>query len=399
MFLTTKTKEELIMTHLQFTLNFEELKEELMATNIDEVLKSTLVIILNEYMKKERDDYLKVSSHERSEARVDYRNGFYDRELMMNVGKVTLRVPRTRNGEFNTSVFEKYRRTEKSLLLAMVEMVVNGVSTRKVTNIVEKLCGETVSKSMVSSLTESLQGEVEAWNQRNLSEIDHCPYVFFDAMYTKVRDENRVVPSAVYIAKGITEKGKRVILGFKIDKEESYDTWRNFISDLKGRGLNSPRLAISDAHKGLKKAIETEFLGTSWQRCVVHFKRNIVTFMPRKNSQDARHDLRIIYNELHPGRARELKDAFIEKYESDHRYKKAIETLENGFEDSIQYMNEAEKRHQYIRSTNALERINQEVRAREKTIKIFPHQNSIFRIVGSILMEYEEKQERVRRLF
>src|SRR5699024_5138147 len=214
MFLTTKTKEELIMTHLQFTLNFEELKEELMATNIDEVLKSTLVIILNEYMKKERDDYLKVSSHERSEARVDYRNGFYDRELMMNVGKVTLRVPRTRNGEFNTSVFEKYRRTEKSLLLAMVEMVVNGVSTRKVTNIVEKLCGETVSKSMVSSLTESLQGEVEAWNQRNLSEIDHCPYVFFDAMYTKVRDENRVVPSAVYIAKGITEKGKRVILGF-----------------------------------------------------------------------------------------------------------------------------------------------------------------------------------------
>src|SRR5699024_4039232 len=326
-------------------------------------------------------------------------NGFYERELMLSVGRIKLRVPRTRNGEFNTSVFERYKRTEKSLILAMIEMVVNGVSTRKVTNVVEELCGETVSKSMVSTLTESLQEEIETWNQRNLSDMDYCPYVFFDAMYTKVRDGNRVVPSAVYIAKGITDKGKRVILGFKIDKEDSYDTWRNFISDLKGRGLTSPRLAISDAHKGLKKAIETEFLGTSWQRCVVHFKRNIVTVMPRKNSKDARHDLKMIYHEIHPGRARELKNALIDKYEHDHRYKKAIETLENGFEDSIQYMNEAEKRHQYIRSTNALERIIQKVRAREKIIKIFPHQNSTFRIVGSILMEYEEKQIRIRRLF
>lgn len=399
MFLSTKTKEELKMTQLQFTLNFEKLKAELMETNIDEVLKSTLVILLNEYMKKERDDYLKVAPNERSEVRMDYRNGFYERELLMNVGKVTLRVPRTRNGGFSTSVFEKYQRIEKSLLLAMLEMVVNGVSTRKVTNIVKKLCGESVSKSMVSTLTESLHDEVEAWNTRNLSSVDDCPYVFFDAMYIKVRDGNRVVPNAVYIAKGLTDKGKRVILGFKIDKEESYDTWRNFISDLKNRGLTSPRLVISDAHKGLKKAIETEFLSTSWQRCVVHFKRNIIVNMPRKDSQDARNDLKMIYNEIHPARARDLKNQFIDKYGDDARFEKAIQTLESGFEDSIQYMNESEKRHRYIRSTNALERVNQTIRAREKIIKIFPHQNSAYRMVGSILMDYDEEQIRKPHLF
>src|SRR5690625_1146577 len=196
------------MTQLQFTLNFDEIKENLMESNLDEVLKSTLVIILNEYMKKERDDYLNVDPYERSNARKDYRNGFYDRELMMSIGNVELRVPRTRSGNFNTSLFEKYQRKEKSLILAMLEMVINGVSTRKVTKVVEKLCGESVSKSMVSSLTDSLQEEIEAWNNRKLDDLEYCPYIFLDAMYTKIRDENRVVPHAIYIAKGITEIGR-----------------------------------------------------------------------------------------------------------------------------------------------------------------------------------------------
>jgi len=398
MFLTTKTEEELIMTHLQFTLNFEELKADLMNTNIDEILKSTLIIILNEYMKKERDDYLKVSSHERSETRVDYRNGYYERELMVSIGKLTLRVPRTRNGEFNTTIFEKYKRTEQSLLLAMLEMVINGVSTRKVTNVVEKLCGETVSKSMVSSLTESLQEKVDEWNERSLLDLD-CPYLFFDAMYIKVREGNRIVPKAVYIAKGITNDGKRTILGFEIGNEESYETWKSFINRLQKRGIKSPRQITSDAQKGLKKAVETEFLATSWQRCVVHFKKNVINQMPRKNTSEARHEFKMIYNEIHPAKARVLKNEFIKKYSEDSRFNKAIDVLEEGFEDTIQYMNEPEKRHPFIRSTNALERVNQEIRAREKIIKIFPHENSASRIIGTILMEYEEKQLRARNLF
>lgn len=387
------------MTQIQFTLNFDEIKETLIESNLDEVLKSTLVIILNEYMKKERDDYLNVDPYERTDSRIDYRNGFYDRELILSIGSIPLRVPRTRSGEFNTNLFDKYQRTERSLTLAMLEMVINGVSTRKVTKIVEKLCGKSVSKSMVSSLTESLQEEVEAWNDRNLGEFEHCPYVFFDAMYTKVRDENRVTSDAMYIAKGITETGKRMILGLKIDSVESYDTWRNFINDLQKRGMRTPRLAISDAHKGIKKAIETEFPATSWQRCSVHFKKNVIDLIPRKDSAELRNEFKNIYNEIHPNEARKLKDEFIKKYEDNPKLKKAIETLENGFEDSIQYMNEAEKRHRYIRSTNALERVNQEIRAREKIIKIFPNRDSAFRMAGAILMDYEEKQVGKKRLF
>jgi len=392
MFLTTKTKEELIMTQLQFTLDFEEIKENLVESDLDEVLKSTLVIILNEYMKKERDDYLKVDPYERSDARKDYRNGFYDRELILSIGSIDLRVPRTRSGEFNTSLFEKYQRKEKSLVLAMLEMVVNGVSTRKVTNVVEKLCGESVSKSMVSSLTDSLQEEIQAWNERKLDKLEYCPYLFFDAMYTKVRDENRIVSKAIYIAKGITDTGKRIILGMKIDSEESYDTWRNFINDLQNRGLRTPRMVISDAHKGIKKAIETELSSATWQRCSVHFKRNVIEKMPKKDTAEIRHDFKKIYNEIHPNEARKLKDEFIKKYENNAKLQKAIKTLEDGFEESIQYMNEPEKRHRYIRSTNSLERVNQEVRAREKVIKIFPNEKSAFRIAGAILMDYEEKQ-------
>lgn|SRR5690625_38075 len=387
------------MTQLQFTLNFEEIKESLMESSLDEVLKSTLVIILNEYMKKERDDYLDLEPYERSSVRKDYRNGFYDRELMMSIGNVELRVPRTRSGDFNTSLFEKYQRKEKSLILAMLEMVINGVSTRKVKKVVEKLCGETVSKSMVSSLTESLQEEIEAWSNRKLDDLEYCPYVFFDAMYTKVRDENRVVSHAIYIAKGITETGKRMILGMKIDKDESYDTWRNFINDLQHRGLRTPRLAISDAHKGIKKAIETEFHSAIWQRCSVHFKRNVIEKMPKKNSTEIKHDFKKIYNEIHPNEARRLKNEFIKKYEDDPKMAKAIATLEDGFEDSIQYMNEPKKRQRFIRSTNSLERINQEIRAREKIIKIFPNKNSAFRMAGAILMDYEEKQVGKRDLF
>ena len=149
------------MTQLQFNLNFDEIKEMLIQSNLDDVLKSTMVLILNEYMKMEQADYLNAQSYERSDSRFDYRNGYYDRELLMNIGRVKLRVPRTRSGEFATTVFEKYQRTDQGFLLAMVEMVVNGVSTRKVSNVVDQLCGENVSKSFVSTLSENLNQKLK----------------------------------------------------------------------------------------------------------------------------------------------------------------------------------------------------------------------------------------------
>ncbi|NMA74974.1 MAG: IS256 family transposase [Bacteroidales bacterium] len=386
------------MTQLQFNVNFDEIKEMLVKSDLNDVLKSTLVLILNEFMEKERDNYLKVNAYERSEERRDYRNGYYERELLMNIGSISLRVPRTRNGGFATSVFEKYQRSDQSFLLSLVEMVVNGVSTRKVTKVVEQLCGENVSKSFVSELTEKLDPVVKQWADRPLNTM-YFPYIFVDAMYIKVREHNKVVPKAVYIATAINENNKRTVLGFKVDHVESYEAWRDFLSDLKGRGLQSPKLVISDAHEGLKKAIQREFIGTQWQRCTVHFKRNIIDKLPKKGIEKVKADLMLIYEATSPEEARRLKERFIDKHGDNPKLEKAIATLEDGFEDSIQYMNEALNRQVFIRSTNSLERLNQEIRRRERVIRIFPNNQSAFRLIGSILMDYNEEQEKKRRLY
>jgi putative transposase len=231
-------------------------------------------LVLNEFMERERDYYLQAAAYERTSDRQDYRNGYYERDLVMNIGKVTLRVPRTREGEFSPTVFEKYARCEQALVLSMLEMVVNGVSTRKVTKVVEQLCGEQISKSFVSSLTEKLDPIVNAWANRPLNMM-YFPYLFVDAMYIKVREDQQVVSKAVYIATALNKNNQREIIGLMVDHAESFDGWSRFFQYLKSRGIQSPKLVVSDAHGGLKKAIEREFIGTSWQRCNVHFKRNI----------------------------------------------------------------------------------------------------------------------------
>lgn len=386
------------MTQLQFNLNFEEIKEMVINANMDEVIKSIVILVLNEFMEKERTDYLNVGAYERSADRHDSRNGYYPRELMMNIGNVKLRVPRTRSGEFATSVFEKYQRSEQGFLLSLVEMVVNGVSTRKIENVVDQLCGEKVSKSFVSSLSDKLEPEVEAWSKCSL-ENEYYPYIFLDAMYIKVREHNKVVPKAVYIAKAINDNNKRRILGFKIDHVESYQSWKDFLGDLKKRGLQSPKLVISDAHEGLKKAITRQFIGTSWQRCTVHFKRNILAKLPKKDMGEVVSNIKRIYEAINPEEARELKEAFVDKYRDHSKVQKAIDVLEDGFDDSIQYLNEPIKSHRYIRSTNHLERLNQEIRRREKVIRIFPHTKSAFRLIGSILIDQDENLKKKGCLF
>lgn len=388
-----------MMTHLQFNLNLTEIKEDLLNSNLNDVVKSSIVLILNDYMERERDDYINVGSHERSHARQDYRNGYYTRELLLKVGRITLRVPRTRSGDFHTEVFERYQRSEKSFLLAIMDMFYKGVSTRGVTKVIRTLNDAKISKSMVSELTKQIQTEVEEWNQRSLEDIDYCPYIFLDATYIKVRENNRVISKAIYIAQSLDDKGKRSILGFRIDAGESYDVWRDFISSLIKRGLKSPRLVISDAHKGLRKAIDREFNGTSWQRCLVHFKRNLVVRMPKKGYSEVRYELLRIFDEVDAPSCRIAKNNFIKKYEDDQKLHNLIDTLEDGFEDAIQHMVEPIKRHNYIRSTNSLERVNQNIKNRSNSIRIFPNDASAFRVAGSILMEYEERQEMIRALY
>ncbi len=388
---TINNEEELIMTQLQFNLNVDLLKDSVINSNIDTVMKASIVLVLNAYMEMERDEYLQASAYERSDDRRDYRNGYYDRELLTSIGRIQLRVPRTREGEFSTSVFQKYARCDQAFVLSMLEMVINGVSTRKVTKVVEELCGENVSKSFVSSLTERLDPIVNEWAKRPLN-VQYYPYIFVDAMYIKVREHNRVVSKAVYIATGLCETGQRDVIGLKIDHVESFEAWQGFFQDLKSRGLQSPKLVISDAHEGLKKAIQREFIGTSWQRCSVHFKRNIIDKIPKKEMPQVVVDLKRIFNVVKFEDAKSFKDEFMKLYENNPKLDKALKTLDEGFEDAIQYLNEPIKFHTFIHSTNSLERLNQEIRRRERVIRIFPNTQSAFRLIGAILMDYAEEQ-------
>ncbi|WP_240376251.1 IS256 family transposase [Bacillus piscicola] len=379
------------MTQLQFNLNMDHLKASLMTSDLDDVVKASIMLVLNEFMEKERDEHLRTAAYERSPDRRDYRNGYYERDLLMSIGKITLRVPRTRNGDFSTTVFDRYARCDQAFVLSMLEMVVNGVSTRKVKNIVKELCGEKVSKSFVSSLTEKLDPVVNRWADRPLNTM-YFPYVFVDAMYIKVREYQRVVSKAVYIATAINENNEREILGLKVDHSESREAWKRFFQHLHSRGLQAPKLVISDAHKGLKKAIAEEFVGTSWQRCIVHFKRNIFDSLPKKDTEEVKMGIKRIFEVVKPKDARKLKADFLQEFGSNPKLEKAINILEEGFEDVIQYLIEEESYHKYIRSTNSLERLNQEVRRREKVIRIFPNTQSAFRLIGAVLMEYADEQ-------
>jgi putative transposase len=378
------------MTHLQFNLDLDHLKDSVINSNLDMVIKSAIVLVLNEVMETERDNYLRAAAYERSPDRRDYRNGYYERELILGIGKLKLKVPRTRNGEFSTSVFEKYARCDQALVISMLEMFINGVSTRKVSNIVEQLCGESISKSLVSSLTQKLDPIVNDWSKRPLNVV-YYPYIFVDAMYIKVREHNKVVSKAVYIATAITEMNTREILGLSVDHAEDFDSWSRFFQQLKSRGLQSPKLVISDAHLGLQKAIQRDFIGTTWQRCTVHFKRNIIGKLPKKDSAEIRTMIKRVFEAVTVEDIRRFKNELMNQFGDEAKYAKALETLDEGFEDAIQYLNFPEKMHPHIRSTNSLERLNQEVRRREKVIRIFPNTQSAFRLIGAVLMQYQEE--------
>lgn len=377
------------MTNINITINIEDLKAQVEKSSLESPIKASLTLVLNSLMEKERDEYINALSYERTDERKGYRNGYYERELITGSGSLVLKVPRTRDGEFSTTVFEKYNRCDQALILSMIEMFVNGVSTRKVTKIVEELCGKSVSKSLVSNLVKGLDPIVNDWRNRPLNTM-YYPFIYVDAMYIKVRENDKVVSKCVHIACGINQDGYREIIGLKVSHGESKDSWSLFFDYLKSRGLQSPKMVISDAHKGLVSSIQETFLGTIWQRCCVHFLRNIVDSLPKKGTTEARQELKSIFRTPGITHVRELKNQFIEKYSETKGFTKAIDRLEAGFEDSMQFHSQNFDFHKSLRTTNMLERVNREVRRREKVIQIFPNDQSAIRVIGAILMEIEE---------
>lgn len=343
--------------------------------------------ILNQVLEAQMEESLQASRHERTDGRLGYRNGYRPRTLFTRVGPVTLQVPQCRDGNFSTEIFKRYQRSEQGFVLALMEMVVQGVSTRKVTKITEELCGASFSKSTVSSLCTGLDARVRAFNERPLE--GEYPFVLVDAMFIKCRDNDRVVSRAVLIATGISLQGNREILGVQIGDSERYSTWDEMFKWLKSRGLKGVSYVVSDSHSGLKEAAFKNFQGSSWQRCQVHLMRNLLGSCGLRYRDKVAAAAKRVFGSPDMKEARRLVVEFAEQFE--RTAPKAVECLEGGFEDAMAVMALPERYRKRLKSTNMVERLNEEVRRRERVIRIFPNDESALRLIGAVLAEKHEE--------
>jgi putative transposase len=383
------------MAQFNITINSEELHELFLGNSRDEAVAKLLEKIFNEVLLCQSEEQLSAKPYERTDQRKGYRNGYYNRGLTTRVGTLNLRIPRHRNGEFSTELFERYQRSEQALLLAMMEMVVNGVSTRKIETITQELCGKKFSKSTVSSLCKKLDPIVHAFRTRPLE--SHYPFLIVDALYVKVREDNRVQSKGLLIAVGVNEEGYREIIGFSVANTESESSWGEFFSSLKERGLKDVHLITSDDHKGLVKAARRHFQGSTWQRCQTHFSRNMLDHTPKALQPEIKEELRKLYEAVDVDSARKVKDQIIDKYET--RAPKAVALLDEAFDDITAILVVPLKYRKRLRTTNGVERLNQEVRRRERVIRIFPNGASVIRLMGALLMEQDEKWQAGRKYF
>ena len=375
------------MTQINITLETELLHELFTKDGKNDAFSKLLETILNQALMEQSKEQLGAAPYERTEDRTAYRNGFREREMTTRIGTITLRIPRHRNGEFSTTMFERYQRSEQALVLAMIEMVINGVSTRKIEAVTQELCGSSFSKSTVSKLCQSLDPIVEAFRNRKLSKS--YPFVIADAIYLKIREEGRVRSNALMIAIGVNEEGYREVLGFEIADSESEIGWGNFFAKLKERGLEEVDLITSDNHKGLVQAIRKHFQGAVWQRCQTHFSRNVLDKAPKKYQPELKDSLNRIYNAKDEKDARELLAKTIQEFEG--VAPKASRILEDGFDDVIAVMYLPEKYRRKLRTSNGLERLNEEIRRRDRVIRIYPNEASAIRLIGALLMEVDER--------
>ena len=382
------------MAQLHFTLDYDFLIG-LFSESKDEAFAKLMEALLNQVLKAESSEQLGVENYQRSNSRKDYRNGTRTRSLVTRVGRLELEVPRHRNVPFKTVLFENYQRNEQALIAAMMEMVVQGVSTRNIQKFTQELCGESFSKSTVSEICRELDIPVKSFKERILPE--RYPFIMADAMYIKVREDHRIRSKALLLAIGVNPEGKKEILGFDICDSERNNTWKSFFENLKSRGLRGVDLVTSDNHKGLVEAIKECFPGASWQRCQAHFSRNILDKCPKKYTAGLASELTAMFNASTLAEARRLRDTIVEEYQD--VAEAAVQTLDEGFEDSMVIMYLPMKYRQSLRTSNIIERENREIRKREKAIQIFPNIESAIRLIGAVIMDDHNDWSTRHRLF
>jgi len=381
------------MTNYQITLD-EQTPRRLFRG--DSQLARLLETILNQVLEARVGEQLGAQRYERTDERRGYRNGYKPRQLTTRVGTLTLRVPQVREGGFSAELFARYQRSEQALILTLMEMVVNGVSTRKVARITEELCGHEFAKSTVSDLCKGLDPLVAAWNERDLGGT-RFPSVFVDAPLIKVREEGRVRSCGALIATGINEQGYREILGLQLGDSESERSRADFFRWLKGRGLHGVDLVVSDNHGGLTTAVRVRFQGASWQRCQMHLSADVSSAAPKAVQEELHARVRAIFEALDLPTARMLLAGVVADYE--RVAPTAIATLERGFDDATAVLALPRPYRKRLRTTNGQERLNEEVRRRERVIRIFPNRPSGIRLLGALLMEQDEQWSTGKRYF
>ena len=384
------------MAQVNFTLNQEEILLLLSTGDSSSAFKELLKNSFNQFLLAESASQLGVEPYERSDERQDQRNGVRERPLTTRIGTIELSVPRHRKKPFHTVLFENYQRHEAALVTTMAEMVIEGVSTRKVSKVMETLCGQSFSKSTVSEACKQLDAEVESFRNRPITPGKY-PFLMLDATYFKVRENHRIVSKAYMIAVGITGAGDREVIGFDVYDDESNSTWQPFIQSLKDRGLSNMIMFTSDAHPSIRYAMGKEFGDTAWQRCQFHFLKNILELTPKNYRAGLETELREMFNCENIEDAKKHCDEILNDYYD--VAEKAMETLENGFEDAMTVLMLPKEMRRPLRTSNIVERLNGELKRRSNVIKIFPNPASVLRLMGSVTIDYHEKMLHKKSLF
>ncbi len=359
-------------------------------------LRESLKMVTQLLMEAEVEQQVGAKKYERSEERSNYRNGYRERRWETRVGEIRLKIPKLRRGSYYPEwLLEPRQLSEQALLNVVQESYVNGVSTRKVGLLVQQLGLEEMDKSKVSRITKRLQEEVEGFRQRELE--GEYPYLFLDAIYPKMRINHRVVSAALVIAIGIREDGRRVILGFEVGASETEAFWSEFLRSLVARGLRGVQLVVSDAHEGLRQAMSKALPGITWQRCRVHFMRNLLAHVPQKDKKQVAAWVRTIFAQPDI----ESAQAQLRKVhaELEGRWPKAAALLEKAADDVLAFLHFPEEHRKRLASNNLLERLNREVRRRTDVVQVFPNEESLIRLVGALLIEIDTEWAVGRRYF
>jgi len=366
----------------------EEILEYLSQQGLD-ALPQIIRSLINEAMLLERQRYVQAEPYERNPERRSHSNGFKNKTVKTRLGEITFSVPQVRDGGFYPQALEKGLRSERALKLAVAEMYVQGVSTRRVEAVVEKLCGFSISSSQVSRAAAELDEILNQWRTR---ELGRYPYLYLDARYEKVRRDGQVRDAAVLIAAGVNEQGKREVLGVSVSISEREVHWREFLESLLRRGLCGVKLVTSDDHCGLRAARQAVFGGVCWQRCQFHLQQNASAYVPKTEMKsEVASDIRSIFNARDRSEAEALLKKTAEKYRQSAS--KLSLWMEENLPEGLTVFSFPESHRRLIRTTNGLERVNKEVKRRTRVVGLFPNEESCLRLVSAVLMEISDEWE------